>query len=565
MKRKILLPVVFLLGVVAYFIIFSPVQRESTLVLVNGHIYTLNERAPVAEALAIKDDIIVAVGSTADIERKFRAARVLDLGGLPVYPGFIDAHAHIEGLGAAVMSLSLGGINSVEEIQSLVAERAKNIGSHIWIRGRGWDQNLWRDKSFPTHHTLDAVSGDVPVYLTRVDGHAVWVNKKVLDIAGITKATPDPEGGKILRDKLGNPTGVFVDNAKALLNSYLPPVSMEERTRAVVLAVQECLRVGLTEVHDMGVDLDGVSIYKKLIDTGRFPFRVYAALDGGADAWKLYQESGPEIAYGGGRLTIRAVKVYADGALGSRGAALIEPYSDDPGNRGLTLTSQEEIDSVVDQALRKGFQVCTHAIGDRGNHAALNSYEKGFKLLNYKEKSVRFRVEHAQIVEPGDIPRFSALGIIPSMQPTHCTSDMYWAEDRLGSSRLTGAYAWKSFLEHGSIIPGGSDFPVESPNPLWGFYAAITRKDHSGWPDGGWRPEQVMTRPEALKAFTLWAAYAAFEEKQKGTIEEGKLADLVVLSDDIMKIAPERILKTSVRYTIIGGDVVYSADSSSVR
>lgn len=565
MKRKILLPVVFLLGVIGYFIIFNPVQRDATLLLVNGHMYTLDERNPVVEALAIKDDLIVGVGSTDEIERKFRAARVLDLGGLPVYPGFIDAHAHVEGLGAAIMSLSLGGINSVAEIQSLVAERAKNIGSQIWIRGRGWDQNLWPDKSFPTHHTLDAVSGDVPVYLTRVDGHAVWVNKKVLDIAGITRATPDPEGGKIIRDRQGNPTGVFVDNAKGLLNSYLPPVSIEERTRAVELAVKECIRVGLTEVHDMGVDLDGVAIYKRLIDTGRFPFRVYAAIDGVGDAWNHYLKKGPEIGYGNGRLTVRAAKLYADGALGSRGAALIEPYSDDPGNRGLTLTAPAEIDSVVDQALRTGFQVCTHAIGDRGNHITLNAYERGFKSIKHNDKDVRFRVEHAQIVDPNDIPRFSALGIIPSMQPTHCTSDMYWAEDRLGSTRLAGAYAWRSFLEHGSIIPGGSDFPVESPNPLWGFYAAITREDHSGWPDGGWRPEQVLTRPEALKAFSIWAAYAAFEEKQKGTIEEGKLADLVVLSDDIMEIEPERILKTSVRYTIIGGDVVYSVDSSSVR
>lgn len=563
MKSRLISAVALLLGIAAYFILFRSAGQEATLVLLNGRVYTLDERNTVAEAVAIRGDVIVGVGSTAEIEHGFKAAKTIDLNGLPVYPGFVDAHAHLEGLGAAMLSLTLAGVSSIEEVQSAVRSRLESVGPEEWIRGRGWDQNLWPGKAFPTHQMLDAVSREVPVYLTRIDGHAVWVNRKVLEISGVTRTTPDPEGGKIIRDKFGNPTGVFVDNAIDLLNSVLPPLSMEERTKAVELAIEACLSVGLTEVHDMGVLLDGIAIYKQLIDTGRFPFRVYAAIDGIGDTWDYYLENGPELNYGDNQLIVRAMKIYADGALGSRGAALIEPYSDDPGNRGLTLTALTEMNSVIKQALEAGFQVCTHAIGDRGNHIVLNAYENGFKSLKRNGREVRFRVEHAQIVDPVDIPRFSALGVIPSMQPTHCTSDMYWVGDRLGSDRLAGAYAWRTFLEHGSIIPGGSDFPVEGVNPLWGIYAAITRQDHSGWPEGGWRPEQSMTRLEALRAFTTWAAYASFKEKQKGTVENGKLADLVILSDDIMEIPPQTILATSVRYTIVGGRVVYAADAGS--
>jgi len=384
------------------------------------------------------------------------------------------------------------------------------------------------------------------------------VNGKALDIAGISAATPDPEGGRIVRDKLGNPTGVFIDNAIDLLSSHLPPPTEEERTRAIELAVQECLKVGLTEVHDMGVDLQGLGIYRELIEQGRFPFRVYAAISGAGETWEYYKKKGPDL--GNGRLTVRAIKLYADGALGSRGAALIEPYADDPANRGLTFLSSEEIKKVTIDALNLGFQVCVHAIGDRANHIVLDVYEDAIKSMSDKKKTARLRVEHAQVLELGDIPRFQLLDVIPVMQPTHCTSDMYWAEDRLGPSRLGGAYTWRSLIDRGSIIPGGSDFPVESPNPLWGYYAAITRQDHSGWPEGGWHPEQCMTREEALKAYTIWGAYAAFEEKVRGSIEPGKLADIVVLTDDIMKVAPKDILRAGVWMTVVGGEIVYSND-----
>ena len=576
MKSRFLIPLIAIAGLIIYYILINPNPQEVSMLLVNGMVHTVNEKQPSAEAIAILDGKIAGVGSNKDIQARFKSASVIDLQGKSVYPGFIDAHAHLENLGVALMNLDLGGTSSVEEIQKRVAERVAETPPGRWIRGRGWDQNKWPSKQFPTHQMLDAVSGDVPVYLTRIDGHAMWVNRTVLDLAGITRATPDPEGGRILRDASGNPSGVFIDNAITLLQNALPEPSEAERTEAVERAVQACLKVGLTEVHDMGTDLVGIEIYKKLIKEKKFPFRVYVAIGaeenvtgrisfgGLGETWDYYLKNGPEIGQYDGRLTVRALKLYADGALGSRGAALIEPYSDDPTNRGLTLTSSDVLKSAAEQALQHGFQVCVHAIGDRGNHIVLNVYEEAFKAYPDKAKDARFRVEHAQVIDPKDIPRFHQLGIIPSMQPTHCTSDMYWAEDRLGPTRVKGAYAWRSLLDTGCIIPGGSDFPVESPNPLWGFYAAITRQDHSGWPENGWHAEQRMSCEEALKAFTIWAAYASFEEKTKGSIEPGKVADLVVLSDDIMQVEPHRILETTVGLNMIAGEVVFSTGSFAV-
>ena len=557
-KRRALL--IFLIILIpALFIVLQRRTQEVSMLLVNGVIYTVNDAQPEAEAIAVKDGIIVGVGSTEEIRQSFTSLTVIDLQSRPVYPGFIDSHAHMEGLGALVTNLDLGNSKSVEDIQRLVAERAKILPLGSWLRGRGWDQNKWPKKEFPEHHMLDVVAKDIPVYLRRVDGHAVWVNGVVLGAAGVTKGTRDPEGGKIIRDRNGIPTGVFIDNAIDLVESVVPPPSELERTEAMTRAVQGCLKVGLTEVHDMGVDLSGIGIYKKLIGEGKFPFRVYVAIDGIGETWSHYMSTGPETVGHDGRLIVRALKLYADGALGSRGAALIEPYSDDPLNRGLTLTSAEQIRVAASEALERGFQVCTHAIGDRANNIVLNVYGEALKSNEIKARDARFRVEHAQVIDRSDLPRFHSLGVLPMMQPTHCTSDMYWAESRLGPERSKGAYAWRWLLEHGSIVPAGSDFPVESPNPLWGFYAAITRQDHAGWPEGGWHPEQKMTREEALKSFTLWSAFAGFQEKSKGSIEVGKVADLTILSHDIMKIEPRKILDTSVEMTIVAGQVAYSS------
>ncbi|MBI5474469.1 MAG: amidohydrolase [Ignavibacteriae bacterium] len=534
-------------------------QRKVSLILLNGVVYTVDDANSVAEAIAIRENEIAAVGTTEEIRSHFEADTVIDLKGKAVYPGFTDAHAHFEGLGALLSNLNLEGTTSVEQIRTKVAEWAATLPEGMWLRGRSWDQNDWETKSFPIHQMLDDVAGDHPAYLKRIDGHALWVNKKALDLAGVTKATAEPPGGMIMRDADGNPTGVLIDNAIDLIDSVMPAPSVEERTRAVESAVQECLRVGLTEVHDMGVDKELIDIYKKLIEQSRFPFRIYAAIGGTGKDWQEYLRSGPDIGQNDERLTVRALKLYVDGALGSRGAALIEPYTDDPGNRGLTLTSSEALRTASAQALDKGFQVCVHAIGDRANHIALNIFEDVFKANRIKADGARFRVEHVQVLDELDIPRFAKANVIPSMQPTHCTSDMYWAEDRLGPTRVKFAYAWRSLLNTGCIIPGGSDFPVERPDPLRGFYAAITRQDEANWPNGGWYPDQRMTREEALKAFTTWAAYAAFEERRRGSIEVGKLADIVVLSNDIMKCDVSEILKVRVLHTIVGGEVAYSA------
>lgn len=538
-------------------------QTKVSHLLVNGKVYQAGGAARVAEAVAIRDGKIVAVGSTQGLTSRYDAERVIDLNGRPVYPGFIDAHAHVEGLGASLLNLDLAGTVSVDEIRARVAERKESLKPGQWIRGRGWDQNDWPVKRFPHARDLEDVAGDVPVVLTRIDGHAVWVNRRVLEIAGITVATRDPEGGLIVRDPDGTPTGVFVDAAADLLASVLPRPSEADRAEAIRRSLARCASLGLTAVHDMGVDSAGLALYRRLGATGELPVRIYAAIDGSDTA--LVRASfarGPEVDLYGGMLTVRAVKMYADGALGSYGAALLEPYSDDTDNRGLTLTTSAALEELCSRALKHGFQVCTHAIGDRANALVLDAYEAAqADAPGAKRADPRLRVEHAQVIAPGDIPRFKKLGVIPSMQPTHCTSDMPWAGVRLGADRLRGAYAWRSLLDAGSVIPGGSDFPVEHPNPLLGFYAAITRQDLSGHPADGWQPDQRMTREEALLSFTGWAAFAAFQEQSRGSLDEGKLADMVVLSEDIMVLDPGQIPRVRVDLTIVNGRIRYERAS----
>lgn len=558
-KSNTILSLVAILVIVASVLLVMNTRQEASLIMINGRFYTLTESQPSVEAVAIRGDRIVAIGGTDEILKRFKADRKIDLQGRPAYPGFIDAHAHLEGLGSAILNLDLTGTRSIEEIQGRVRERIALSSPGALILGRGWDQNLWSDKTFPTSAPLDSIAPRNPVVLMRIDGHAVWVNGKMMDLIEISQST-SVQGGRIVRDKAGKATGVFVDNAVEFVTRAIPAPTREERKQRIQHALRECTRVGLTSIHDMGVDLEGIELFKELITSGNFPLRVYAAIDGLGTTWETYLSRGPEIGFEE-KLTVRAIKLYADGAMGSRGAALIEPYSDDPGNRGLTVTSEGEMATVTDQALKGGFQVCIHAIGDRGNHIALNVYENRIKLFGERSLDHRFRVEHAQILDPLDIPRFAQLNVIPSMQPTHCTSDMYWIEHRLGEKRLAGAYAWRSLLDHGSIIAAGSDFPVESNNPILGFYAAVTRQDLSGWPDDGWMAGQKMTREEALKSFTMWAAYAGFEEHLKGSLEPGKLADITVLTNDIMTIPVAEIPDASVYLTLLGGEISFAADS----
>ncbi len=543
----------------AFFLFRQRGPREVSMILTNGTVYTVNPSLPKAEAVAIDHGVIAAVGTTKDILARFKADTVIDLQHMVVYPGFIDAHAHLEGLGAQLMYVDVQGGLSLDEIRRAVIAEIPHHRDGSWIRGRGWDQNLWLSKAFPTRADLDGVAPDVPVVLQRVDGHAFWLNTAALRKTNITRSTPDPVGGRILRDASGEATGVLIDNAMIYLTAVLPSPSKAERTEAIRRAVQRCLRYGLTQVHDMGVDEEMLTIYRELIRDNRFPFRVYTAIDGDGDTWKKYLASGPEKEDSSGRLAIRALKVYMDGALGSRGAALLAPYTDEPTNRGLTTMTADSLRRLAGLCLEHGFQLCTHAIGDRANAIVLTAYADAFTERHVNGNDVRFRIEHAQVLDPVDIPRFHKLGVIPMMQPAHCTSDNPWVEDRIGKARAAFAYAWRSLLDDGNIVPGGSDFPVESPDPLRGFSAAITRQDQHGQPRGGWHPEQCMTRDEALKAFTIWASYAAFQEGQKGSIEPGKWADLVVLSDDIMAIEPSKIPDVEVRKTIVAGQIVYDA------
>ena len=580
-RRRLILSAVAvcLIAAITYFV-FVPSRADE--LFINGHIYTLDADNTVAEAIAVRGDRIVGVGSSGSIVRKFKAPATVDLGGKTVLPGFIDSHAHFLSLGLARLTLDLSGAQSEREAAERVAQGAARAAPGKWIRGRGWDQNRWPTKRFPVRQSLDRVSPQNPVFLSRVDGHAAWVNSMALGLGGVTKSTPDPPGGRIERDPNGNPTGVLIDNAQELVRSQLPGMTDEDAAEAIHLAIQEFVSDGLTEVHDMGVDSNEIRVYKHLIDRNEFPFRVYAAIGGVGGTWDEISQKGPIIGYGGNRLTIRSLKLYVDGALGSRGAALIEPYNDDPGNRGLTVTSEEVLRRAVDEALARGFQVCTHAIGDRANNIILNVYENALK--NHPTPDARLRVEHAQILEPDDIPRFKKLGVIPSMQPTHCTSDMYWAESRLGPSRIRGAYAWRSLLRTGVFICGGSDCPVEDPNPILGIYAACTRQDKFGKPrnasdvaagfqlsregitdstafQNGWYESQRMTRDEAVRCFTIWAARGAFEESVKGSLENGKLADFVVLSSDVMTVPAVELLSTVVEKTVIGGAVVYTREA----
>jgi predicted amidohydrolase YtcJ len=553
--------VLLAVGAASFYYSVNTTPREASLLLVNGTIYTLDSENSIAEALAIKGNRIVAVGSSAAMRKSFPTARVFDLGGATVLPGFIDGHGHIDGEGMRLQTLDLY-TKSAEEIAEIVRQRAQESPPSWWIQGRGWDQNVWTLKQFPDRSLLDRVAPNNPVVLRRVDGHAYWVNSAALQLAGISSNTPDPEGGKIQRDSRGQPTGILIDNAMDLMDKTIPLPSDEELEHRIRLALNECARSGLTEVHDMGADLRRIRVYRKLIDAGECPIRLYVAIDGPGETWEHYKLRGPEIDYGNGMLTVRTLKLYIDGALGSRGAALFTDYDDDPGNTGLLRTGQERFHALCAEASQLGFQVCTHAIGDRGNNITLNEYERILSSVPMQSESPRWRIEHVQILKLQDIPRFHQYGILPSMQPTHCTSDMYWAEARIGAERIVGAYAWQSILKTGSIIIGGSDFPVESVHPLWGFYAAITRSDHAGYPQDGWHGSEKMSRLQAARAFTTWAAYGAFQDEVKGTIEAGKWADLVMLSKDVMQVPPLEILKTDVEMTMVGGKIVYAKSDS---
>ena len=527
--------------------------EAADLVLQGGVIFTLDDARPRATALAVTRGRIVAVGADADVKPLVgRGTRVIDLAGRAVVPGLTDAHVHVEGLGTALERLDLVGAASLEDALARVAEASRKLPAGEWLMGRSWDQNDWPGKQFPTAADLDRVLGGRPAYLVRVDGHAAWASSAALQRAGVSAATADPDGGRILRDAGGAPAGVLVDKAMALVSSIIPEPPREVRKRRLAAGLRACARAGLTSVHDAGVPLSTVDLYKELLAEGTLATRVYVMLR--ADDFLAAPPSlAPEIGLGDGRLTVRAIKVVADGALGSRGALLQAPYSDEPGTRGLATIEPEKLKTVLQRALAQGFQVNTHAIGDAANRSVLDAYQAAFGDGGGARH--RFRIEHAQVLAPADVPRFKALGVIPSMQPTHCTSDMYWAGDRLGPERAKGAYLWKTFLAQGVPVAGGSDAPVEKIDVLPGLYAAVTRQDAKGWPEGGWHPEERVTIAEALTMFAKSAAFAAFEENERGTIAPGARADLTVFTRDVTVVAPAEILTTGVAMTVVGGEV----------
>ena len=496
---------------------------------------------PEANSIACTDGKITSIG------KDLPGDIIIDLEKGVVYPGFMDSHLHLLWYGKAMEILDLVGTKSVAEITSIVAKEYD--GSERWIMGRGWDQNDWEIIQYPNKESLDRVAENQPVYLHRIDGHAIWVNSNVLSICGIDRNTEDPIGGKILRDNSGNPTGVFIDNAIDLIKKFIPDNGKNDKRRQIINAVRKLNEFGLTAVHDAGTDIETVNILKELIAQEQLTIRVNVMLNNNSVDYQEFLSEGPDIT--DKFLSVRTVKIFFDGSMGSRGAALLEPYADDPKNIGLNLTDEKKITEKVSQFNAAGFQVAIHCIGDRANRLALDIFERT------GSQNSRNRIEHAQIIHSDDLPRFFDLGIIPSMQATHCTSDMYWIDERLGEERLHEAYPWQSLLQTGSIISGGSDAPVEIPSPLLGLHAAVTRQDTSGWPTGGWQSNERMTLDQALASITSWAAYSMFAESYLGKIAPGYMADFTVLSKDLSTIDPAKISSVKVHFTIVNGKVVY--------
>jgi predicted amidohydrolase YtcJ len=542
-------------------------QQPAELVLTNGKIVTVETAGSQAQAVAVRGDRIVALGSSAEVKRHIGpSTQVIDLKGQLVIPGFIEGHGHFTGVGTAELQLKLMKTQSWDEIVAMVAEAVKTAKPGQWIRGRGWHQEKWRTKpqpnveGFPTHHSLSAVSPNNPVYLTHASGHASFANAKAMELSKLTRATPNPSGGEILKDAKGEPSGVFRETASRLIRTGTgePPRTPDEDAaydrKVLELASQEVLSKGVTSFQDAGSSLGTVDLMKKMVDEGKIGVRLWVMLR------QPNQTLAPNLAkyrmvdYGGGHLTVRAIKHSIDGALGSRGAWLLEPYSDAPGSTGLNTTSAETIRETAKLAIEHGYQMCVHAIGDRANRETLDLFEEAFKA-NPDKKDLRWRIEHAQHLHPSDIPRFGKLGVIASMQGVHCTSDAPYVPARLGAKRSAeGAYVWQSLLKSGAVVSNGTDAPVEDVDPIASFYSTVSRK----LPDGSvFYAAQRMNRGEALRSYTLNAAMTAFEENSKGSLKVGKYADMAVLSQDIMTVPEAEIPKTQVVYTIVGGKIRY--------
>lgn len=525
----------------------SPLEKVD-LIIRNAVIYTLDEGFTMAQSAAIRDGVFVAVGTDKDIGAAYTAAETMNMNGAFVYPGLIDPHAHFFGYGTSLMNPDLVGTRSFEEIIDLIKDHHERFSGE-WILGRGWDQNLWPVQEFPHRSALDAVFPDIPVLLVRVDGHAAIANSEALRRAGITASTQVPGGEVILRD--GEPTGILIDNAIGLVRGLVPPLTRPQEIEALLNAQQNCFAVGLTSVSDAGLGKSTIELMDSLHQSGDLQMRVYAMLSPTTENLETFMFHGP---YKTDHLNVRSLKLYADGALGSRGAKLLEPYTDDPGNSGLLVETPEYLAEMSQKAFDCGYQVNTHCIGDSAVRLMLHIYGE----LLEGDNDRRWRIEHAQIIHPEDFDLFGKYQIVPSIQALHATSDMLWAIDRLGAERLKGGYAYQQLLQQIGWLPNGSDFPVEPINPLYGFYAAVERKNFEEYPPDGFQMENALTRRQALRAMTIWAAKSQFEEGEKGSIEEGKFADFVVTSQDLMTMPAAEINTLPIDMTFVGGDLVYS-------
>ncbi len=520
--------------------------------------YTLkNDKLSTFTGLVFDQGKVLATGDAGALRKQYPDARRVDGQGKTLLPGLIDAHGHVFRLGFKTTEISLSGTKTLQEAQGIIRAYGDKNPQRKWLLGYGWNQVNWKLGRFPTAAELDAAVADRPVRLIRVDGHAAWLNTKALQAAGITRETKDPAGGRIERDADGNPTGVLVDKAMALVNNVVPPYTDEDRRAALTASLSHLNALGLTAAGDAGVTVADDKIYREFADQGKLTARIYGMIRDTGDDFKALSAKGPLTGYGNDRYWLRAVKLYGDGALGSRGAALMSPYSDDHAHSGLLFMSDAAMQAAVKTAIQAGYQVNVHAIGDATNHQVLDAIEATYKEVGGRQ--LRNRVEHAQVIALPDIPRFKQLDLIASMQPTHATSDMNMAENRVGKERIKGAYAWQTLLRQGTVIAGGSDFPVESANPFYGLHAAVTRTDHEGRPIKGWHPEEAMTLPQAFRAFTLDAAYAEHQEKTIGSLEAGKWADFILVDRDLFKIAPADIWKTQVLETWVAGERVYAA------
>lgn len=552
----------YLSFVIVLFFGFSCADSTKKTVYYNASGYTIESDSLLSfSTLVVDGQKVFAVGGD-DLASKYLdmpSVTVFDLEGKTLLPGIIDAHGHVMGLGFQELQINLAGITSLQGTLQELKEYAEANPELEWIIGRGWNQTLWEENRFPTAADLDQVIPDRPVWLSRVDGHAGWANTKAIQLAQVSTDTPDPVGGKIIRDNRGRPTGVFIDAAEGYVQTVVPESNREEQTLALNAALSLLSSFGVTSVHDAGVGVETWELYKDFAVQRKLRTRIYGMISGAGRVFDQLSSEGPIQSLYDDRLALRSVKLYSDGALGSRGAALIEDYHDDPGNKGLLFIDQEEMNLMVEKVVSKGYQASIHAIGDAANRQVLDAL--GYAQQLYPREDQRNRIEHAQIVALEDIVRFKDLDIIASMQPTHATSDKNMAEDRVGPQRIKGAYAWQSFLRQGTVVASGSDFPVESANPFLGFYASITRKDIQGNPLSGWYSNEAMDRVQTLKSFTIDAAFAGFQEDVLGSLEPGKWADFIIIDQDIMMVPDSMLWQTKVLETWVAGEKVFDLSS----